>query len=228
MGSWDFAAIAPLLANALTDGGVLVWIRTDTIEGYGYTGETARQQLAFQALGLTLHDVVYWAKSMALQRAPNRHAPAVETCLILSRGRPRTAAPLRDRPQTARKGKPAGTMGRQGDIRPAPARRINIEPVGVRNCIWPIATGFNHLTGPNENWNPSAHHPAVFPYRLAADFIRVYTLPGDSVLDPMAGSGTVIRAAVDLRRRAYGIEVVAEYCAAIRQRMAAMPLPLEG
>ena len=40
------------------------------------------------------------------------------------------------------------------------------------------------------------------------------------VLDPMAGSGTVLRAAVDLGRQAIGVEIHDAYLPIIRNRMA--------
>ena len=39
------------------------------------------------------------------------------------------------------------------------------------------------------------------------------------MVDPMAGSGTTLRAAVDLGRRAVGVEIVPEYAELIRRRM---------
>ena len=67
-------------------------------------------------------------------------------------------------------------------------------------------------------------HPAIYPYHLAADHIKSWSNPGDLVLDPMAGSGTTGRAAVDLGRRAAMIEVNPAYCDLIRRRMAQQTL----
>ena len=87
-------------------------------------------------------------------------------------------------------------------------------------------TGY-HQSAPGDF--PDAHdHPAIFPYALAADHIRSWSNPGDLVLDPMAGSGTTLRAAVNLGRRAIGVEVNPDYCDLIRRRMAQTVLDLEG
>ncbi len=62
-------------------------------------------------------------------------------------------------------------------------------------------------------------HAAAFPETLPAWFIRLFTQPGDTVLDPFVGSGTTLVAAQRLGRNAIGIEVDAEYCHQARQRV---------
>lgn len=57
---------------------------------------------------------------------------------------------------------------------------------------------------------PGAHqrnHPAPFPEELPRRIIRMFTFPGDLVLDPFLGSGTTIRAADRLGRSSVGYEV---------------------
>lgn len=59
---------------------------------------------------------------------------------------------------------------------------------------------------PGGNGDP---HLAPFPDELARRCILPTTLPGDLVLDPFSGSGTVPRVAEQLGRRAIGIELYA-------------------
>lgn len=66
-------------------------------------------------------------------------------------------------------------------------------------------------------------HSAAFPETLPDWFIRLFTEPGDLVLDPFAGSGSTLAAAHKLERRAIGLELNPEYCALMRERLA---LPL--
>lgn len=62
-------------------------------------------------------------------------------------------------------------------------------------------------------------HSAVFPRGLPAWFIKLFTVPGDTVLDPFAGSGTTLFAAYEMRRQAIGIEIVPEYVETIKVKL---------
>ena len=55
------------------------------------------------------------------------------------------------------------------------------------------------------------NHSAAFPESLPEWFIALFTVPGDCVLDPFAGSGTTLRVAQRLGRRAVGIELNPDY-----------------
>lgn len=63
-------------------------------------------------------------------------------------------------------------------------------------------------------------HPTTKPVDLVAHFIHWHTKPGDMVLDPFMGSGTTLRAAKDLGRRAIGIELEEKYCEIAAERLA--------
>lgn len=54
-------------------------------------------------------------------------------------------------------------------------------------------------------------HPAKFPLELAEKVIKLYTEPGDLVLDPFLGSGTTAQAAKKLGRKYIGIELDPKY-----------------
>jgi len=54
-------------------------------------------------------------------------------------------------------------------------------------------------------------HPAKFPEELVAEFITFFTKRGQAVLDPMAGTGSALVAALQTGRRAYGVELQAKY-----------------
>ena len=62
-------------------------------------------------------------------------------------------------------------------------------------------------------------HPTQKPLGLLKEWIRQFTDPGDLILDPFMGSGTTLRAAKDLGRRAIGIELNGDYCEIAARRM---------
>jgi site-specific DNA-methyltransferase (adenine-specific)/site-specific DNA-methyltransferase (cytosine-N4-specific) len=62
-------------------------------------------------------------------------------------------------------------------------------------------------------------HSAAFPEALPTWFTRLFTKPGDLVLDPFLGSGTTALAAAKLGRNYLGIEIRADYCALARKAL---------
>ncbi|HXE85532.1 MAG TPA: site-specific DNA-methyltransferase, partial [Hyphomicrobiaceae bacterium] len=68
-------------------------------------------------------------------------------------------------------------------------------------------------------------HPSPKPLNVVTWLLD--SLPGGSVLDPFMGSGTTLRAAKDLGRRAIGIEIEERYCEIAVQRLAQQVLPFE-
>lgn len=62
-------------------------------------------------------------------------------------------------------------------------------------------------------------HPCQFPSELVRRLVLPLTAPGDMVLDPFAGSGTVGAVCNDLGRRSVLVERNAEYCEIIRHRL---------
>lgn len=61
------------------------------------------------------------------------------------------------------------------------------------------------------------NHSAAFPLELPSWFIKLFTKPGDVVLDPFVGAGTTAVAAQRLNRSYIGIEILNEYVSVARQ-----------
>ena len=70
-------------------------------------------------------------------------------------------------------------------------------------------------------------HPTVKPLDLMRWLVRLVTPPGGVVLDPFAGSGTTLEAAIVEGFRSIGIEREADYLPLIEQRIARACPPLD-
>lgn len=62
-------------------------------------------------------------------------------------------------------------------------------------------------------------HPTQKPVGVLKRLIEIFTDPGDVVIDPVAGSGTTLRAAYELGRNAYGFEVDKNFYIAAMEKM---------
>ena len=69
------------------------------------------------------------------------------------------------------------------------------------------------------NHPEKTNHPCQFPIELIERFVLAFTNPGDIVLDPYAGVGTTLIAAIMNDRKAIGSEKEPEYCKTARDRI---------
>jgi site-specific DNA-methyltransferase (adenine-specific) len=67
-------------------------------------------------------------------------------------------------------------------------------------------------------------HPAPFPEELPRRLIKLYSYPGDLVLDPFSGSGTTLVASKRLGRRSIGVEINPSFCALTTRNVQAVEL----
>lgn len=63
-------------------------------------------------------------------------------------------------------------------------------------------------------------HPNEKPLSLLHKLVAFCTSPGDLIVDPFMGSGTALRAAKDLGRRAVGIDLIERNCEVAARRLA--------
>lgn len=71
---------------------------------------------------------------------------------------------------------------------------------------------------PEDRWRKDTHF-AVYPTELCEIPIKTTCPPNGIVLDPFVGSGTTVIAALELGRRAIGIDASAEYLASAKERI---------
>lgn len=65
----------------------------------------------------------------------------------------------------------------------------------------------------------SEGHPAPFPIELPTRLIKLYSFWGDTILDPFAGTGTTLKAALQLGRNAIGYELNEAYLPLINRKI---------
>ena len=130
---------------------------------------------------------------------------------------PSDAAKAEDRSNRALKRMPGGLSIRRGRCALVADERGGVTP-------------FNLLPIPNSDSQTSAGahgHGAGTPLALCSWWARYICLPGGTILDPFAGSGTVGRVAARLSRRAVLIDLNADYLGQAMKRNQDIPLGLE-
>lgn len=62
-------------------------------------------------------------------------------------------------------------------------------------------------------------HEAMFPEELPKRLIKMFTFVGDTVLDPFVGSGTTVKAALNLDRNSIGYEINEKFLPIIKKKV---------
>jgi site-specific DNA-methyltransferase (adenine-specific) len=190
--SFDFEAVASELVRVLKPGGVIVWVVGDAVHKGSESGSSFKQALYFKEIGLNLHDTMIFEKNSPAYPARangNRYTQIFEFMFVLSKGKPKTAELICDKPN-----KWAGFKDFSGKLKnPVP----DFSP---RNNIWRFVNSFNGVK-----------HPAPFPEQLVADHLLTWSVKGDVVYDPFMGSGTTAKMAFLNYRNFIGSEISQDY-----------------
>lgn len=70
----------------------------------------------------------------------------------------------------------------------------------------------------NSNEYPKIH-PTQKPVNVLKRLIEIFTDEGDVVIDPVAGSGSTLRACAELNRDCYGFEIKKDFVKAAKEKM---------
>jgi DNA modification methylase len=176
--------------------------------------------LYFKEIGMNLHDTMIWEKQTftATGALKTRYAQVFEYMFIFTKGKIKTFNPIKDRPTKGIRKKHGtvrqidGTTKKQSSI-----GKIYTDKEAQRFNVWRINT---------EVSNNNRFHPAQFSEKLAEDHILSWSNEGDTVLDPMAGSGTTLKMAKKNNRSYIGIEISQEYIDIINERLST-PISLD-
>lgn len=213
--TWNFVIfknIANELQRSLKDGGVIVWIVNDATVKGSETGTSFRQALYFKEIGLNLHDTMIWEKETftAVGSIKTRYAPVFEYMFILSKGKPQTFNPLKDKKNKYAGHKFHGTIRlKNGKTIQQSSSGNKIKNYGIRHNVWKN----------NSEKSNKTNHPAVFPLKLVQDHIKTWSNENDLILDCFMGSGTTGLACKNLNRKFIGIEIDQEYFKIAKNRI---------
>ncbi len=159
---------------------------------------------------LWTEEYVWHKKNCFPGKWPNRFRDAWERCLHFTKQRQfkmnqsAVMVPMGDWAQTRLK-----SLGKNDAVRyesqVGNAFAKNIANWQGRDMAYP--TNVLHLATECGN----KQHSAAYPLSLPQWFIKLFTDEGDVVLDPFAGSGTTLEAAIEINRQAIGIDVSQEF-----------------
>lgn len=92
--SFEFEKIAKELYRVTKNGGVVVWVVGDRING-GYSLTSFKQALFFKEVGFNVHDIMIYKKKNTPFTRKGAYTNCYEFMLILSKGKPKTFNPLK-------------------------------------------------------------------------------------------------------------------------------------
>lgn len=215
---FNFEAIAWELRRITKDGGAVVWIVSDaTIEG-SETGTSFRQALYFMDNGFKLHDTMIYAKEGGFPLNHKRYEQDFEYMFIFVKNKLKRFNPIKIKCSQSGS-KICGTKRQQGNDTLSKLHGIGkkVKNYKTKGNIWHYGVGKNKST-----LDSIAHkHPAIFPEALAQDHILSWSNEGNTVLDPMSGSGTVPKMCERLNRKWIACEISEEYAELSAKRIEA-------
>ncbi len=199
---FNFEQIATELWRITKPCGVVCWHVQDQIIEGSESCTIDKQTLSFRDLGFRIYQRLY-VVSLSYRKSQRRYYRQTSIVLVLSKGRPDTVIPLKDRPNhNAARLSGAGLTYRERDGSQA-RRAPTINPsYGVRGDCWVYDVGGAKTTKDSYVFG----HGGVMPERLARDLILSYSEPGELILDPMAGAATTPKMALLNHRRYLGFE----------------------
>ena len=185
------------------DGGIVVWIVSDSTINGSETGTSFKQALWAMDCGFNLHDTMIWDKGACRFPSKVRYYDCFEYMLILTKGKISTVNQIEDKKNKWGNSPVHGTL-RQKDGTTKDTLGKNkrvVKEFGVRFNVW---------QQPNVGIKNNPH-PATFPLQLAVDHILSWSNENDTVLDCFSGINTTGIACLNTNRKFIGIELDDNY-----------------
>lgn len=204
------------LVRTLSDKGNLCW----QVGNYVHKGEVFPLDIyyyqIFKKLGMKLRNRIIWHFGHGLH-ASNRFSGRYETILWFSK----TDDYIFNLDNVRIPSKYPGKLHFKGEKKGLPSGN----PLGKNpSDIWEIIandweTAMWNIPNVKSNHPEKTEHPCQFPIELAERCVLALTDEKSWVLDPFAGVGSTVIAAIKNNRNAMGIEKENEYCIISNQRI---------
>jgi DNA modification methylase len=218
-----FTEIARELYRVLVAGGIVCWNVNDMVVNGSETLTSCKQKIFFvEECGFRCHDTMIYEKTNFSHPETSRYHNTFEYVFVLSKGAPRCFNPIKDK-KNAYGGK-LGSLGRNTFTKRNGTKGIRntqhniVAEFGMRTNVWR-----GNTRGQEDPCGVKLKHPAMMPKWLARDLILSFSNPGDTVLDPMGGSGTTAMMALQNGRHAILIDRNPDYTALARESCCITP-----
>ena len=206
--TFDWRSIIAELYRLTKPGGVVVWVVADATINGSETGTSFRQALYAMECGFNCETMIYEQAGTGAKGSNYYYWQAFEYMFVCAKGQPKASNRIADIVNSG-----AGRLRRLGTknriINSRTERRVRNPLFCVRPNVWTLTATGSDITD----------HPAPFPEALVRDHIISWSNEGDTVFDPMMGSGTTGKMAVTLGRKFVGIELDADYFAIAQERI---------
>jgi DNA modification methylase len=213
--NFDFENVAKELFRITKEGGIVVWVVGDATINGSETGTSFKQALYFKEQGFNLHDTMIFQKTNPVpQIYRKRYNNIFEYMFVFSKGIVKTHNPIKI--DCLHAGKVLNGTTYKNYSKGEQKREKLANPVKkqkIKGNIW------EYVVGKKAEDQEAKGHPAPFPCQLVKDHILSWTNEGDTVLDPMCGSGTTLKMAKYNGRNFLGFDVSQKYCDISKKRI---------
>jgi len=210
---FNFEAIAKELFRITKRTGVIVWIVKDEMIDGSESGESFRQALYFKKIGFKIVTMLYTKNAGLRTGSTLFYQDNFEYVFILTKTNQHTFNPIKDKVNNWQGKTSVGSKREANGSLESFVATINKK--GFRDNIWKYNVGYNLSSKDKIAFN----HPAIFPEALAYDHIISWSNKGDTIFDPMSGSGTVAKMCENLDRKWICCEISEKYCAISKKRI---------
>ncbi len=215
--SINYKELIKELYRVMKDGGIIVWIIGDQTIDCDESCSSFKQVFMFKECGFKLNDTMIYKKNNYIPKNfKYRYNDGFEYMFVFCKNFVKTFNPIND-VKTKYSGSVINniyTRHKDGVVRKK-ERNLIVGDYRIRSNVWGYNCGYMSSSKDRIAYN----HPAICNDDLVGDHIISWSNEGDVVLDPFCGSGTTLKQALLLGRKAIGIEISKKYCDLIEERL---------